>query len=153
MFKYIYFCFILLFTSSSPCCKDQFAVSYLSTILIGLIQVCNWEIRHHSLICCCGLADILYILEPFYLPIELPTYIPTFPTTYPPTYLPTRLPTYLPIPTPTYLFTYLPSYLPTHPPFYQPTYLPTYLPTNEIFVTERSCAILISKVEEDSHIG
>ena len=56
------FCFILLFTSSSPCRKDQFAVSYFSTSLIVLIQVYNWEIRHHSLVCCCGLADILYIL-------------------------------------------------------------------------------------------
>ena len=28
--KYI-FCFILLFTSSSPCRKDQFAVAYFST--------------------------------------------------------------------------------------------------------------------------
>ena len=28
---YIFFCFILLFTSSSPCGKDQFAVSYFST--------------------------------------------------------------------------------------------------------------------------
>ena len=39
LFKYIYiFCFILLFTSSSPCRKDQFAVSYFSTILIVLIH-------------------------------------------------------------------------------------------------------------------
>ena len=45
MFKYIYFCFILLFTSSSLCRKDQFAVSYFSTSLIVLIQVYNWEIR------------------------------------------------------------------------------------------------------------
>ena len=42
----------------SPCRKDQFAVSYFSTRLIVLIQVNNWEIRHHSLVCCCGLADI-----------------------------------------------------------------------------------------------
>ena len=28
LFNYIYFCFILLFTSSSPCRKDQFAVLY-----------------------------------------------------------------------------------------------------------------------------
>ena len=27
----LYFCFILLFTSSSPCCKEQFAVSYFSS--------------------------------------------------------------------------------------------------------------------------
>ena len=39
------FCFILLFTSSSLCRKDQFAVSYFSTSLIVLIQVYNWEIR------------------------------------------------------------------------------------------------------------
>ena len=25
-----------------------------------LIQVYNWEIRHHSLVCRCGLADIFY---------------------------------------------------------------------------------------------
>ena len=31
MFKYIFFCFILLFPSSSPCRKDHFAVSYFST--------------------------------------------------------------------------------------------------------------------------
>ena len=44
----IFFCLFLLFTSSSPCCKDQFAVSYFSTRLIVLIQVYNWEVRHHS---------------------------------------------------------------------------------------------------------
>ena len=30
-------------------------------VLIVLIQVYNWEIRHHSLVCRCGLADILYM--------------------------------------------------------------------------------------------
>ena len=35
---------------------------YFSASLIVLIQVYNWEIRHHSLVCCCGLADILYIM-------------------------------------------------------------------------------------------
>ena len=61
-FKIYDFCFIFLFTSSSPCRKDRFAVSYFSTSLIVLIQVYNWETRHHSLVCCCGLADIIYIL-------------------------------------------------------------------------------------------
>ena len=28
LLKYVFFCFVLLFTSSSPCRKDQFAVSY-----------------------------------------------------------------------------------------------------------------------------
>ena len=37
LFRYV-FCFIILFTSSSPCRKDQFAVSYFSTSLIVLIQ-------------------------------------------------------------------------------------------------------------------
>ena len=38
--KNIYiFCFMLLFTSSSPCRKDQVAVSYFFTSLIVLIQV------------------------------------------------------------------------------------------------------------------
>ena len=63
LFKYILFCFILLFTSSLPCRKDQFAVLYFPTSLIVLIQVYNWEIRHHSLVCCCGFADILNIVE------------------------------------------------------------------------------------------
>ena len=60
---YIFFCFILFFNSSSPCRKGQFAVSYFSTSLIVLIQAYNWEIRHHSLVCCCGPADILFILK------------------------------------------------------------------------------------------
>ena len=29
LFKYIFFCFILVFTSSSPCRKDHFAISYI----------------------------------------------------------------------------------------------------------------------------
>ena len=40
----------------------------LLPLLIVLIQVYNWEIRHHSLVCRCGLADILYILESFFKP-------------------------------------------------------------------------------------
>ena len=35
-------------------------------VVIVLIQVYSWEIRHHSLVCCCGLANFLYILESFY---------------------------------------------------------------------------------------
>ena len=31
LFKYIFFCSILLVTSSLLCCKDQFVVSYFST--------------------------------------------------------------------------------------------------------------------------
>ena len=46
-----------------PCRKDQFALLYFSTSLIVLIQVYNWEIRHHSLVCCYGFADILNILQ------------------------------------------------------------------------------------------
>ena len=69
----IYFSFIYLFTSSSPWLKDQFAVSYFATSLIVLIQVYNWEIRQHSLVCCCGLADIVYILKQSYPGKESPT--------------------------------------------------------------------------------
>ena len=47
--KIFLLCFILLFTSSSPCRKaDQFAVLYFPTSLIVLIQVYNWEIRHQA---------------------------------------------------------------------------------------------------------
>ena len=52
--NYMFFVLYFLFTSSSPCHKDQFAVSYFSASLIVLIQVYNLEIRHHSLVCCCG---------------------------------------------------------------------------------------------------
>ena len=37
-------------------------MSYFSTSLIALIQVYNSEIRYHSLVCRCGLADNLHIL-------------------------------------------------------------------------------------------
>ena len=57
-FQYIFFSFILLLTSSSPCRKDQFAVLCFLQVIIVLIQVYNWVIRHHSTVCCCGLDDI-----------------------------------------------------------------------------------------------
>ena len=59
IFFVLFFCLIL---HRLAFIKDQFAVSYFSTSLIVLIQVYNWEIRHRSLICCRGLADILCIL-------------------------------------------------------------------------------------------
>ena len=49
------------FTSSPPYHKDQFTVSDFSTSCYWLIQVYNWQIRYHSLVCRCGLADSLYI--------------------------------------------------------------------------------------------
>ena len=49
----LFFCFLL------HCLTAR--VSF-STSLIVLIQVYNWEIRHHSLVCRCGRADNLYIL-------------------------------------------------------------------------------------------
>ena len=52
--NYMFFVLYFLFTSSSLCHKDQFAMSYFSTSLPVLIEVYNWEIRHHSLVCCCG---------------------------------------------------------------------------------------------------
>ena len=44
----IYFCFILLFTSSPPCRKDHSTVLYFLQVIIVQIQVYNWEIRQHS---------------------------------------------------------------------------------------------------------
>ena len=32
-------------------------------VVIVMIQVYNLEIRHHSLVCCCGLGDILYTFQ------------------------------------------------------------------------------------------
>ena len=34
-------------------------------VIIVLIQVYNWEIRHHSTVCRCGLDDILPIIYHF----------------------------------------------------------------------------------------
>ena len=48
LFKLINFLvFILLFTFSLPCRKDQFAVLHFIQHVIVLIQVYNWEILHH----------------------------------------------------------------------------------------------------------
>ena len=60
LFKiYRYFCFILLFTCSSPCRKEQLLFyDFLQVIVLN--QVYNWAIRHHSKVCRCRLADILY---------------------------------------------------------------------------------------------
>ena len=42
------------------CRKDQFAVLNFLQVIIVLIQVYDWELRHHSTVCRCGHADILY---------------------------------------------------------------------------------------------
>ena len=42
------------------CRKDQFAVLNFLQVIIVLIQVYDWEIRHQSMVCHCGIADILY---------------------------------------------------------------------------------------------
>ena len=55
LFKYIFFLlfFCLLL--------HRLAVSIrLPFYVVVLIQVNNWEIQHHSTVCCCGLDDILY---------------------------------------------------------------------------------------------
>ena len=41
LFKYILFCFIVLFTSSSPCRKDQFDVLYFSftKLVVGIVMI------------------------------------------------------------------------------------------------------------------
>ena len=44
----IYFCFILLFSSSSPCLEDHSTVLYFLQVIIVQIRVYNWKIRHHS---------------------------------------------------------------------------------------------------------
>ena len=43
LFKYYIFCFILLYTSSSPYRKDQFAVSYFSWIFLLGINFCYFQ--------------------------------------------------------------------------------------------------------------
>ena len=53
----ISFLFIPLFTSSSPCRKDQFAVSYFSTSF----NCTDQGLQLGDPACCCGLADVLYM--------------------------------------------------------------------------------------------
>ena len=58
--KLYIFCFILSFTSSSPCRKDQFAALWFSASEYYCTDH-KWETRHHSTIYRCGLADIFFI--------------------------------------------------------------------------------------------
>ena len=50
--------------------KDQFAVSCFSTSLIVLIQVYNWEIRHHSLFVAVD-SPTFYIFLNVYILVQL----------------------------------------------------------------------------------
>ena len=60
LFKYIFFVlFFSLLLHRLAVRKDQFAVLYFLQVIIVLIQVYNWEIRHHSTVRRCLLADIL----------------------------------------------------------------------------------------------
>ena len=60
LFKYIFFVlFFSLLLHRLAVRKDQFAVLYFLQVIIVLIQVYNWEIRHQSTVRRCVLADIL----------------------------------------------------------------------------------------------
>ena len=56
---YIFVLFFSLLLHRLAVRKDQFAVLYFVQVIIVLIQVYNWEIRHHSTVCRCVLAGIL----------------------------------------------------------------------------------------------
>ena len=48
------------------CIRISLSFHIFLQVVILLLQVYNWEIRHHSLVCHRGLADILYILVSFF---------------------------------------------------------------------------------------
>ena len=56
---YIFVLFFSLLLHRLAVRKNQFAVLYFLQVVIVLIQVYNWEIRHHSTVCRCVLAGIL----------------------------------------------------------------------------------------------
>ena len=60
--KYIFFVLIYsFFTSSSPfSLMSSLPFHDFLKVIIALIQVYNWKIRHHALVCRCGLAEILF---------------------------------------------------------------------------------------------
>ena len=61
LFNYILF--VLLFCLLLHCLAVRISLPFhiFLQVVIVLIQVYNWEIQHHSLVCRCGLADILYM--------------------------------------------------------------------------------------------
>ena len=61
--KYIYsnkFIYIFIKLLHRLAVRISLPFSDFLQVIIVLIQVYNWEIRHHSTVCRCGLADILY---------------------------------------------------------------------------------------------
>ena len=56
---YIFVLFFSLLLNRLAVRKDQFAVLYFLQVIIVLIKVYNWEIRHHSTVRRCVLTDIL----------------------------------------------------------------------------------------------
>ena len=61
LFNYILF--VLFFCLLLHCLAVRISLPFhiFLQVVIVLIQVYNWEIQHHSLVCRCGLADILYM--------------------------------------------------------------------------------------------
>ena len=55
--------FLLFFCLLLHCLAVRISLPFhiFLQVVIVLIQVYNWEIQHHSLVCRCGLADILYM--------------------------------------------------------------------------------------------
>ena len=66
LFKYIFFAlfFCLLLHRLAVRISSPFYI-FLQVVIL-LIKVYIWEIRYHSLVCRCGLSDILYILVFFF---------------------------------------------------------------------------------------
>ena len=59
LFNYTFFFFCLFLHRLAVRISLPFHI-FLHVVIV-LIQVNNWEIQHHSLVCRCGLADILYM--------------------------------------------------------------------------------------------
>ena len=70
VFFVLFFCLLL----HSLAVKISLTFYDCLPIIIVLIQVYNWQIWHHSMICCCGRADILFLFQfcpwfKFYFPL------------------------------------------------------------------------------------
>ena len=59
-FEYVFFVLFFWLLLHSLAVKISLPSYDFLSIIIVLIQVYNWQIRHHSLVFCCGLADIFY---------------------------------------------------------------------------------------------
>ena len=62
LFKQIFFVLSFCLLLDYLAIRISLAFYDFLQVITVLIQIYNWEIRHHSTVCHCGLADILYFV-------------------------------------------------------------------------------------------